>query len=307
MTEKNISRNLNILIWAMIALMAAADDVMIWVWGMRVQIEAPEAYLFIMGVCAAASLIGHYALKDASVTAFGIAVNQMIISGVALGFYCYLTSRFNLPLIDAELIAADRLIGFDWRALLGWMNERPELGALLSACYRSFGAQIVIIVCLLFAGKHILHARRFMASFLLAGILCTTLAAFLPAVGAYAFYNLSSADYPNLNPAVGRSHEPILLGLRDGAITTLLFPVQGIVTFPSFHAAVGVLLIYACLPLRWLRLVFIVLNLGMIAATPIDGGHYLVDVVAGVALALLCIAAVQAFTSREHKLSPLRR
>ena len=56
---------------------------------------------------------------------------------------------------------------------------------------------------------------------------------------------------------------------------------------PSFHAALGVLLIWAVWPERALRWISVVLNVTMIAATPFLGAHYLVDVIAG-----LCIASI---------------
>jgi membrane-associated phospholipid phosphatase len=42
--------------------------------------------------------------------------------------------------------------------------------------------------------------------------------------------------------------------------------------------------------LRW---VFVVLNTAMLAATPIDGSHYFVDVLAGIALAALSLLLAQ--------------
>jgi hypothetical protein len=44
---------------------------------------------------------------------------------------------------------------------------------------------------------------------------------------------------------------------------------------------------------RWLRPVVVVVNGAMLAATPINGGHYFVDVIAGIAIAVAAIAAAR--------------
>jgi membrane-associated phospholipid phosphatase len=67
------------------------------------------------------------------------------------------------------------------------------------------------------------------------------------------------------------------------------YPGAGIVTFPSYHSAVAVILMYASWPYRWLRLVIVPLNIAVLLSTPFNGGHYLSDVLGGVAIAYLGI------------------
>jgi hypothetical protein len=64
------------------------------------------------------------------------------------------------------------------------------------------------------------------------------------------------------------------------------------------HAALAVIVIAALWPIPALRFVAIAINLLMLLATPIDGSHYLVDVAAGVALALLSVLAARAIAER---------
>ncbi len=56
---------------------------------------------------------------------------------------------------------------------------------------------------------------------------------------------------------------------------------EGLVGFPRFHAISAVLNIWAGWPLRRWRIAILPVNLMMLAATPVFGGHYLVDVLAG--------------------------
>jgi len=47
--------------------------------------------------------------------------------------------------------------------------------------------------------------------------------------------------------------------------------------------------------LRWIGAV---VNVLMVLATPVDGGHYFIDVIAGVVIAVLCVRAAQVIVSR---------
>ena len=69
--------------------------------------------------------------------------------------------------------------------------------------------------------------------------------------------------------------------------------LSGIVTFPSFHAASAVLYAWALWAVRWMRPVALLANGAMLAATPLNGGHYFVDVIAGMAIAALAIVAAR--------------
>ena len=69
--------------------------------------------------------------------------------------------------------------------------------------------------------------------------------------------------------------------------------LAGIVTFPSFHAASAALYAWALWPSRLLRPIVVLANGAMLAATPIVGGHYFIDVIAGVAIAALAIVAAR--------------
>jgi membrane-associated phospholipid phosphatase len=81
-----------------------------------------------------------------------------------------------------------------------------------------------------------------------------------------------------------------ILALRDGSLRHLeLFKITGIVSFPSFHAASAVLYIWALWPVRYVGGAAVVLNLLMVASTPVIGAHYMIDVFGGVALAVIGI------------------
>ena len=92
---------------------------------------------------------------------------------------------------------------------------------------------------------------------------------------------------------------PVFHGLRDGTYRQVMaIGSEGIITFPSLHAALAVILIAAFWPLPIARWLGAGVNSLMLAATPIDGSHYLIDVLAGTALAILCLAAARLLVAR---------
>jgi membrane-associated phospholipid phosphatase len=104
-----------------------------------------------------------------------------------------------------------------------------------------------------------------------------------PAAGAVVHYHLPVAP--------GTLYVSQMAGLRDGTFRTINpFDSEGLVVFPSFHAALAVLCACAARPLRILKIPLIALNLLIILSSPFEGAHYFIDIIAGIMLAALTIS-----------------
>ena len=69
--------------------------------------------------------------------------------------------------------------------------------------------------------------------------------------------------------AIGPAHIDALKEIRAGLWTTLDFnKVDGIVTFPSFHAALAVVFPFAVRRVRWALTIMVPLNALMLLSTP---------------------------------------
>ena len=78
-----------------------------------------------------------------------------------------------------------------------------------------------------------------------------------------------------------------LLALRTDPQHVLdLNNLPGLVTFPSFHTAMGIIAIYCSRGTPWLFWPSLIINILMISSTPLFGSHYLIDVIAGAVVAL---------------------
>jgi membrane-associated phospholipid phosphatase len=227
--------------------------------------------------------------------ASGLNSTAQMIAFAAVGApLSYLAASANLPLQDHAFDAIDRALGLDWRGLLGWMNAQSALHPLFTLPYLSFTVQATTTVLALAFSNRLLQLRTFMLAFMLSAIVCIAISAIVPAEGAWGFYRLTPSDYPAIVPATRELHLPIFHGLRDGSLRMFTgMSSEGIITFPSFHAALGIIFMVGLWPVPVLRWVGAVVNVLMIIATPVDGGHYFIDVFAGIAIAVLCLAVAR--------------
>ncbi len=69
--------------------------------------------------------------------------------------------------------------------------------------------------------------------------------------------------------------------------------LDAIISFPSFHAVMAVLIAHSLRGLGAVSVAVAVLDGCMIVATPASGQHYLADVAAGIALAVGCLVAMR--------------
>jgi PAP2 superfamily len=230
---------------------------------------------------------------------------QLVAFAAVAAPLSYIAASANLPLCDAALDTMDRALGFDWKALLAWMNTAPFLYRVLRPIYLSLTLQMTtVVLCLAFSGRH-LWLRTYTLAFLCAALVCIAISAALPAAGAWPHYGLTASD-SGILPAVSTSW-PVFYGLRDGSFRVLVaVGSEGIITFPSLHAALAVLVTAALWPVRYLRWAAVILNTAMLIATPIDGSHYFSDVLAGVALAALSLLIAQTVAARMRA-HPQRR
>jgi membrane-associated phospholipid phosphatase len=215
---------------------------------------------------------------------------QIIAFGACAAPLSYAVARTAGPLWDATFFHWDQSLGLDWRAYLALVDAHPRFGLALTLAYRSLMAQMMLVVVLLGFMGRLAHLRQFVMAFCLSGTVTVLASGLMPAMANFVHLHLTAADFPHLQPAAAYAHVAHLTGLRDGTLHTIsLDTLEGIITFPSFHATLGALFLWAFWAVRAARLPALAVNGLLIASTPIDGGHYFVDVIAGLAIAVLAI------------------
>jgi hypothetical protein len=301
MNEMAVLSRLDRLIWAIVAAVAAtvliaplvSDFYLVW-----------PAFLAPVATClalAAGSLFYRRWRNDPRL-ASGLICTAQVVAFAAVGApLSYLAAAANFPLLDHALDAIDHAFGLDWMALLDWMNNQPTLYSILRPIYLSLTLQMTAAtLCLAFTGR-LVKLRIYTLAFLLSALITIALSVVLPAAGVWPHLELTPAGSPHVMPAVSTSW-PVFYGLRDGSFRALVaIGSEGIITFPSLHAALAVILIAALWPVAVLRWVVLALNVVMLAATPIDGSHYFIDVLAGIAVAIVALIAARALAARAER------
>ncbi|MGN6572325.1 MAG: phosphatase PAP2 family protein [Pseudolabrys sp.] len=214
------------------------------------------------------------------------ATAQLVAFAAVAAPLSYIAASLDLPLHDRWLNAVDTAAALDWPAWLNWMDAHAAIHPLFQVAYDSLLPQTALVVLVLAFTGRLMWLRTYMLAFVLTTIATIVVSAIVPAEGVWGFLNLGDASGLDIVPVVHGTYLPVFHGLRDGTFRLLMASgADGIITFPSLHAALGLLFIAALWPvpvLRWIALAF---NIVMILSVPVDGGHYFVDIFAG-----LCIA-----------------
>jgi hypothetical protein len=91
-------------------------------------------------------------------------------------------------------------------------------------------------------------------------------------------------------PTNGLYQGEIIPALRAHVITQIdLGSLRGLVCAPSFHTVCAVIYMVSAWPIVALRRYLVPLNLLMLMATPVEGTHYLSDMVLGAIVAIFAI------------------
>ncbi|MGQ0446571.1 MAG: phosphatase PAP2 family protein [Beijerinckiaceae bacterium] len=194
-----------------------------------------------------------------------------------------LTGILPLPRWDEALATADQALGLNWLEMYQWLTRHPAIEASANIAYRSLGPETLILFIALEMFGHHNPARTFLLWFMISVIAALGIGALTPASGAFVYYHLPIAS--------STGYVAQWADLRNGTLRSIdSLANQGLVVFPSFHATLAVLCACAARPLRIVKIPLLVLNLLIILSSPAMGGHYFVDIIAGIILAALTIS-----------------
>jgi hypothetical protein len=216
----------------------------------------------------------------------------------------YIAATAGFPLRDAALEAIDRHLGIDWAQLMTFVALRPGLRLVLSLAYSSFALQTLTTVLVLGGAGQLTRLSTFITAFVATTLVIIAISAVCPAAGPWLFLEIQPASVNGFLP-LSSSSWPVFLGLRDGALHTVYgIRSEGIITFPSLHAALGVLFPAALWRVKGVRWLALGLNILLLIATPAYGSHYVVDVIAGILIAAVCWVAAARLLEAASEIHP---
>lgn len=203
------------------------------------------------------------------------------------------------PRIDTMLAALDRAIGFDWPVAMRFMAVHPLLNAAALFVYSSMLPQVALLTIVL-GSTEPARVYRFILAIALSALGCIAVWSFAPSFGAFSVY----PPPPHMALALDWAYAQDLVRLlRDGPGFISPHDARGLIGFPSYHAALALLVVWFAWSHALLRWPALLLNLAVLAATPVQGGHHLVDVLGAVpvtALALLLVSRLAPLGKRRE-------
>ena len=197
---------------------------------------------------------------------------------------------------DATLQRIDAALGFDWLAWYRAVAAHPVLQVLGTACYQSIYVTPAILLGWFARTGQRAAAHRFLASFWLAAVVTLALFAAMPAVGPLSYLWHAPLPYLPASETWQSDLIPALRAHRVGAVD--LGALRGLVSAPSFHAAAGTIYLRTAWRTPPLRLPLIGLVAAMLLATPVEGTHYLIDIILGAGVARIAMEAVDLALAR---------
>lgn len=183
----------------------------------------------------------------------------------------------NLPIADPLLRQMDRIVfpSFDREQIETLLSYNASILSGLNMAYYSLSFQPFLLVPILCSARSERRAWHFVTAWAIALTITALVSPLFPAYGTS----------PHLIDAV-ETH----MRVRNGGLRVLgEAALRGIVYFPSFHAAAAILLGWAFAPIRVIGRPMVFLNTIMFISALVCGNHYLVDLLAGGAVAVFSI------------------
>lgn len=242
--------------------------------------------------------------KEPKLAAMLFGASFLCAFSAAASLLNYFLLTFHGPRIDAALASADLWLGFDWVAMMTAMADHPILSTILFYVYNSVLPQIALMVVLLGWLGNAEKIYRFCIAVAAGALIAIFVWALFPAVGTQALFTLPPDIVSRLHLAVEAEYGVLLNDLmRDGPGFISPNELRGLIAFPSYHAVLALLVMWYARNLGLLFWPLAAINAAVLVATPIHGGHHLVDVLAAfpaTALALWLAGEFSQIVRKPH-------
>lgn len=277
-------------LWLLVAGMAAAAVAGYWATGLSIDLASNPALLGSFPILGGIVWVYRSVRPNRHLACAMETTTQLLLVLLAGILLTYAAMAAGYPYRDAELHAADQWIGFDRHAYLRFTHAHPWLLQTLAAAYLSLHLQTALIPFALVIAGQFARFQHLVAALAIALLATVAVSTFVPALAAFAYVDFKEVGIDPLSASAPYTHVPTMEALRSGALRIIkLDNLEALLTFPSFHTAAALIFAWATWTVRFVRWPSALINALMIAATPVHGAHYFVDVIAGSGVALLAV------------------
>lgn len=308
LSQKNIFPGLYL--YAAVALLALANLIIIHLNGITIKPGSVEPYvttLLPIAILIAGIRGIHFYLSrnlpPESIASVAQSLSMVIVIAegmffirlvwVLMSVFNYATMSFPFPNTDTLLTRADQALILDWKAYYNLVANNYYLTWFLLGAYQLLAFFSLLTFLALAGFRRYLRAEFFLGAYFITCWICVFIGMFFPANGPvdYLLGGHAPLQYLN-NHTPGVYHIAYIEKMRGASPVIDLMDMKGLVCFPSFHTAAGILITWCWRKTRlfWPATLYAA---AMIASTPVIGGHYLIDLVGGIGIALIVLIVMK--------------
>jgi hypothetical protein len=241
--------------------------------------------LMMVAVGVYARVVKQAARLGLGVIGFGI---FMAFTG-SVSILAFTVFPFVNPRVDPQLMALDASVGFVWLDFVERVASVPHLGLVLRHVYESSLVQMVLVILLLAFLDRPTQLHRFLLTGIIAMMVTLTIWHNWPSIGPPAYVTIAPELAARSSLMADQAVGAMLLGLANhGAAVITPDIVTGTVSFPSYHLIMALMVVWFTRGTVFFAPVLVV-NLAMVPATILHGGHHVIDLAGGIVTFGLCL------------------
>lgn len=208
---------------------------------------------------------------------------MMILACLLAAVISHAGLRLRFPYVDESLAAADRAMGFGTPRLALKLALSPVWSNWLAAAYVSSFPAAFLLALALSLTQRAERAWELAAAFSACILTAAATSVFWPAIGSMVYHAVDGTK--GLPPGSGNYHLAAVAYYRSGDAPSLdMARFSGIVTMPSFHMILALIVPFALRGTGWPFQAALLWCAVVTLSTIGIGGHYVVDLIAGAVL-----------------------
>ena len=276
-----------------------ADAVLLLSSGQKVFYFAYSGQLIFAALMFGLSFIYRWRGRSERIATVTMSTGLFMIFTSAMALLNYLFLPNLRPTLDLWLVSLDASLGYNWVDAVTWSVSYPLVNDILGYAYLSNLYQIVILIILLGFSGRIYALHGMILTLTLSGAVTVLFWILFPSIGPSALFPLPESVISKSQQIVGTAYGKELTDLLYNG-TAMIMPndARGLISFPSFHTVMALAGMWYSRSVKWLFPFFLLLNLAVLPAVLVHGGHHLVDIPAGMAVFALCAWATERFQQR---------
>ncbi len=295
--------------WALLGAICGAVILGQWIDPLPIRTTDLSRLALACGAMSGLALFYHFVRPRTQFVTMSVGLLQVLLFSALGSILSYMVARDGGALWDARFAYWDRALGFDWLSYVRLADAHPAAAFLSHWAYGSLIPQVIVLIVVLGFTERLFALRTTLLAAMICGAATILLSALFPAINYFTHLGLSPSALSNLKPWAALAPVHDFNALRAGTMHELqLTKLEGIIAFPSYHAGLATvtLLSFWRSGIRWLRWSGSAIATATLLATPIEGGHYFVDVLAGMGIAIASVAAAHRMVRWQPTLAGLK-